>query len=154
MRRRIGRLFRKVVAQGTTPHKLALTLALGIVVGCLPLVWGSTLICALLAGSLGLNQPGIQAANYLAYPLQIALFVPFYRLGEAIFLWGPSVSVQHLARGLKEDYRGEVSLLAMSTLKAVAAWLLVAPPVALLLYLVLRVTFTRMPALRRDTCSD
>jgi len=150
MRGRIGELLKRIFVQGTSPHELALTLALGIVVGCLPLVWGSTLICALLALRLGLNQPGIQAANYLAYPLQIALFVPFYRMGATIFPWGPSVSAQLLAQGLKRDVRGNVALLAVSIVKAVAAWLLVAPPVALLLYVVLRVAFSRTPALNRD----
>ena len=148
MRGRIRKLFNKVMAQGISPHKLALTFAIGIVVGFLPLVWGSTLLCALLAFFFRLNQPGIQAANYLAYPLQIALFFPFYRMGARVFPWGPYVSVELLAKGLRKDFGGDIVLLAVATLKAVAAWLLVAPPAALLLYVVLRSIFTRMPALK------
>ena len=34
---------------------------------------------------LRLNQPLIQAVNFLAYPLQLALLIPFLRAGEWLF---------------------------------------------------------------------
>ena len=135
MRGRIRELVKKVAVQGISPHELALTIALGIAIGIIPIVWGATLICAGLAYLFRLNQPGIQAANYLAYPLQIALFLPFYRLGARMFPWGSSLS-----GGLN------IFHMAMATLKALAAWLLIAPPVAILLYFVLLPILTRILA--------
>src|SRR5580658_5326810 len=67
--------------QGITPQRLALTLALGFAIGCIPVVGIPTLVCAALALTLRLNLPAIQAANYIVMPLQLLLIVPFVRLG-------------------------------------------------------------------------
>jgi uncharacterized protein (DUF2062 family) len=149
--RKLGALLRNLLTQGTTPHKLALTIALGIIIGILPVVWGSTLLCAVLAYILELNQAGIQAANYLAYPLQIALFIPFYRMGAKIFPWGQSVSVEVLLKQFKTDWAGELSLLLVATLKALAAWLLIAAPAAVLLYLIFLPVCARIPTINPKT---
>lgn len=71
--------------QGISPQKLALTLALGFAIGCIPVLGLPTLVCAVLALVLRLNLPAIQAANYVAMPLQLVLIVPFVRLGESLF---------------------------------------------------------------------
>src|SRR4051794_16880553 len=66
---------------GISPQRLALTLALGFVVGCFPVFGVTTGICALMAFVFRLNLPAIQAANYAAMPFQLALLVPFVKLG-------------------------------------------------------------------------
>ena len=71
--------------QGISPRRLALTLSLGFVVGCIPLVGLPTALCAVIALTFRLNQPAIQAANYLAMPFQVALIVPLVKLGEKLF---------------------------------------------------------------------
>lgn len=43
--------------QGMSPRRLALTLALGLAVGCIPVVGIPTLVCAALALTLRLNLP-------------------------------------------------------------------------------------------------
>jgi uncharacterized protein (DUF2062 family) len=132
-RRKLRELVGRIATQGITPHKLALTLALGVAVGILPLLWGSTLLCALLAFAFGLNQAGIQAVNYLSYPLQLALLVPFYRLGAKLFPFAASFACSSVKGGG----------LAVATLKALGAWLLIAPPTAVLLYLIVLTLLTR-----------
>jgi uncharacterized protein (DUF2062 family) len=151
IQRNIGALLRNLLTQGTSPHKLALTIALGIITGILPVVWGSTLLCGILAYLFGLNQAGIQAANYLAYPLQIALFVPFYRMGAKIFPWGRSVSVEVIVKQFTSDWVGEIPLLLVATLKALGAWILIAPPGAVILYLIFLTIFARMPMINPKT---
>lgn len=128
---RVATLAKKIALQGTTPQQLALTIALGVAVGIVPCVWGATPLCALLALRLRLNQIAIQAVNYLVYPLQIALFLPFCALGAAIFPWGPALSV----KALRADLSGNLLLLLVATLKALGAWLLLAPFLAGALYL-------------------
>lgn len=123
------------MAQGSSPHELALTIALGLMIGTMPIIWGATLLCAAFAFYLGLNQAGIQVVNYLAYPLQIALFVPFHRLGARIFPRFPLAAGKDMA-----DYAANV---VVATFKAVGAWFLVAAPAAILLYFLLRLVFTR-----------
>ncbi|MFP5305375.1 MAG: DUF2062 domain-containing protein, partial [Gammaproteobacteria bacterium] len=57
--------------QGITPEKIALTLALGAVLGIFPILGSTTLLCAVAGVWLRLNQPVIQIVNYFMYPLQI-----------------------------------------------------------------------------------
>src|SRR6266568_5530242 len=71
--------------QGISPRRLAVTLALGFVLGCIPLIGISTALCAVIALTFRLNQPAIQAANYLAMPFQVGLIVPLVRLGSKLF---------------------------------------------------------------------
>ena len=79
--------------QGISPQRLALTLALGFAIGCIPVLGIPTVLCAALAMSLRLNMPAIQAANYLAMPLQLFLIVPFVRLGGWLLASGPQQSL-------------------------------------------------------------
>src|SRR5579871_1688920 len=74
--------------QGISPRRLAATLALGFVIGCVPVVGIPTVACTALALALGLNMPAIQVANYAAMPFQLALIVPFLKLGTRVLAFG------------------------------------------------------------------
>lgn len=82
---RLRGLIREQLRQGLSPRQLTLALALGATVGLLPTLWGTSLLCFVLAGVLRLNQPLVQLANYLVYPLQILLFIPYLRAGDLVF---------------------------------------------------------------------
>jgi uncharacterized protein (DUF2062 family) len=153
-RQKFTNLMKNMFAQGVSPRELALTISLGIFIGTIPIVWGSTLICAILAVVFRLNQPGIQAANYLVYPLQLALIIPFYRIGARIFPWGPSVSLDIFTKGIKKEWLGNIFPLAVATLKALAAWFLIAAPLAVVLYLLLWSVFSRMPRFNNASGAD
>jgi len=117
---------------GVSPRRLALTLALGFAIGCVPLVGIPTLICAVLAFALRLNLPAIQAANYAAMPLQLLLVVPFMRLGGWLFSVGPIRAAQ--AAALLHTPPTEVlTQLAGLFGHALLAWLLIAIPAVLLM---------------------
>jgi uncharacterized protein (DUF2062 family) len=139
---------KNALRRGISPRKLALTVTLGLIVGILPLVWGTSLLCAILAFRFGLNQAGIQVANYIAYPLQILLFLPFYRIGAWIFPGGPPLSTDIFRSGFERDWSGHLHSIAMATCKALAAWSFLAPPTAVLIYFLLLRIFTRMNALK------
>lgn len=81
----IRQLIAEQLRQGLTPRQLALALAVGGTIGAMPLVWGTSLLCVLLAGLLRLNQAVVQTANFLVYPLQILFFLPYLKWGEALF---------------------------------------------------------------------
>jgi len=127
-----------VVQNGLTPQKVALTLCLGSAIGVMPLLWGSTLLCALVAAKLRLNQAALQAVNYLCYPLQLALLLPFCRLGGLLFPWGPAVQGEVLTGALQGDIGASLSLLAWAAARGVGAWFVTAAPLALLAYPLLR----------------
>jgi len=154
IRRKFGNLIKNIFVQGVSPQKLALTISLGIFIGTVPILWGSTLICAVLAVLFRLNHPSIQASNYLAYPMQLALIIPFYRMGAGVFPWGPSVSLDIFSIGIKNEWMGNFVPIVAATLKALAAWFLIASPLAVVLYFLLWTIFARMPRFNNVSGND
>jgi uncharacterized protein (DUF2062 family) len=124
--------------QGITPEKLAWSVALGIVLGVFPVLGSTTILCALAAWLAGLNQPAIQSINYFVYPLQILLLIPFYRFGEWLFsVPSLKISVDQVRIMIQASIPGAIKVLWVTTLHAMAAWCLVAPPIALVVFVVM-----------------
>jgi uncharacterized protein (DUF2062 family) len=135
MSRSLERLKRTLaiwLRQGVSPRRLALTLALGFAIGCVPVVGIPTVICAALAFALRLNLPAIQAANYAAMPLQLFLVVPFVRLGGWLFSVGP-IRAAKAAALLHTPPTEILTQLAGLFGHALLAWLLIAIPAVLLM---------------------
>jgi uncharacterized protein (DUF2062 family) len=130
--------------QGTSPEALALACALGAVLAVFPILGSTTLLCAIAAAALRLNQPAIQLVNWLCYPLQLLLLIPYYRLGERLGAPHLALSVPQLLERFRTEgpwrFMGEFGTIALG---GVGAWCLTAPPAAAALYFLLR------PALRR-----
>jgi uncharacterized protein (DUF2062 family) len=139
--------------QGVSPRRLALTLALGFAIGCIPVLGVPTVLCVVLALGLRLNLPAIQAANYLAMPLQLMLIVPFVRLGGWLFGSG---SRQVLAGGglLHVSPANLGAQLAGLTGHALMAWMLVAGPAVLLMTLTLTGMLRRIPTVAEAKNGD
>lgn len=139
------------LTQGVTPEKIALTLALGGVLGIFPILGACTILCAGAAIWLRLNQPIIQLVNYLVYPLQVLLLIPFYRAGEKLFGADPvpiadvADLVQRFADGPWQfilDY-GRVGIYG------IVVWCLAAPVVAAIAYFMLKPALAAMAARSR-----
>ncbi len=144
---------RHFLVQGISPRRLALTLSVGFVLGCIPVVGIPTGLCALVALAFRLNQPAIQAANYAAMPFQIALIVPFLRLGGKL-----TPKLAHSSLDLATLAHSPLQLLMHSSNQlpvqlgilagqALLGWLLLAVPVAVVLTLMLTGVLRRIPAL-------
>lgn len=136
--------------QGISPRKLALTLALGFAIGCIPVVGVPTLLCAAVALALRLNLPAIQAANYLAMPLQVLLILPFMRLGGWMFASGhqPALAAETLL------HESPLKLLwASGSLagEAMGAWMVIAGPSVVLMTLALTLVLRRVPVLAAES---
>lgn len=78
-----------LLRMGTTPEKLAWSLAIGVAAGINPLLGSTTIVCFALVFLFRLNPIAGQIANHLMYPVQIALIFPFIRTGEHLFHTGP-----------------------------------------------------------------
>lgn len=138
--------------QGISPRRLAVTLAVGFALGCIPVVGLSTGLCVVIALAFRLNQPAIQAANYLAMPFQAALILPLLRLGAKVF---PLAVRQSLDLSATAHSPAQV-LAHMPQLvlkvggmagQALFAWLLLAIPVVVLMTPALTAVLRRVPAL-------
>lgn len=128
--------------QGLSPEGLAWSLSVGLALGTIPLLGTSTLLCIGVALAFRLNQPAMQVANYLAYPLQLVLLIPFIRLGERLFGVPPlPLSLPVIQVTLKAGAWNAVTLLWSSLWHAGVAWLLVVPVPAALLALGLTFVF-------------
>ncbi|MGA8740181.1 MAG: DUF2062 domain-containing protein [Terracidiphilus sp.] len=139
--------------QGISPQRLALTLALGFAIGCIPVIGVPTALCLLVALGLRLNVPAIQAANYAAMPLQVALIFPFVRLGGWLFASSahPALNTAKLAHQSPMKLMWASGSLAG---EALAAWLLIAVPMVLVLTLVLTMLLRRVPVLASAEAGD
>jgi uncharacterized protein (DUF2062 family) len=145
------------LSQGITPRRLALTLALGFAIGCLPVLGMPTLVCAALALALRLNLPAIQAANYSVMPLQLVLIVPFVRLGGWLVRAHvtPASSQPLAASGLVHaSPQVLISQMGWVAGQALLAWLLIAIPAVLLLTFTLPRLLRRIPAVAAAEAGD
>jgi uncharacterized protein (DUF2062 family) len=126
------------LSQGLTPEKLSFTIALGISLGVIPVLGSTVLLCTLAAIALRLNLAAIQLVNWLVYPLQLALLIPFYRIGGWIFRTPPSeLSVVHIFALMRANLLNAIATLWIVTIHALAAWLLVGSIATGLLYILL-----------------
>ena len=132
---RLTRLVTGLLSQGITPHKVALTLALGVVLGVNPLIGTSTTLCAVAALWLGLNLPLIQLINYLAYPLQILLLIPFVQAGQWLFREPPlPFSAADIKAMLAAGVWKAVQTLWSYALHGMVAWLFLGALMGLAIY--------------------
>ena len=126
-----------LIKQGISPEKIALGMACGIVLGVFPVLGSTTILCGLAAIILRLNLPAIQLVNYLVYPLQLVLLIPFFHLGDLLFQLEPlPLSAQELITLLQSDLWGTIQSFWNTTLHAIVAWLLVSLPAFLLLHFI------------------
>lgn len=141
------RVIQPIVAQlkqGASPEKIALSIALGMVIGVFPILGATTLMCSVTAWKLRLNQPLIQLINYLMSPVQLLLLLPFYRAGESLFQQ-PHVPIFSLDQLMQRFSTSPAQFLAdysMVGAYGIVVWCLLAPLAISLVYLSLR------PALR------
>jgi uncharacterized protein (DUF2062 family) len=147
LRRKLVDPLVRQLTQGVSPERLALALALGVVLGTFPVLGATTFLCALAGVALRLNQPAIQVANYAAYPLQLALFVPFFRAGAWLFGAPPAAfTLSDVRAALARDALGTIASYAGANLRAVVVWAIGAPLVALALRYALRPLLARLRA--------
>jgi len=133
-----------LLKQGITYRKIALGIALGVSLGIFPVLGTSTILCVLAAVIFRLNMLTIQLANYLVYPLQLLLLIPFFRAGELLLSDARvTVTLNTVVDRFKADWLEALNLLWETLMHAAVVWLLISPILTLLIYLLLK------PALRR-----
>jgi hypothetical protein len=74
-----------LLRMGATPRTLAWSIAAGLLIGINPLLGTTTALCLAAAFAFRLNLVASQIANHIAWPLELALVIPFIRLGARVF---------------------------------------------------------------------
>ena len=133
-----------LLKQGMSAERLALCVAIGIVVGNMPILGLSTLLCTVVALVFRLNLPSIQLVQAAMAPTQLLLIIPYVRLGEWIARAPREpLSVQAGMALMAQGIGHAIVVLWGAILHAGLAWLLTTPVIVLLLYKLLT------PLLRR-----
>ena len=70
---------------GSSPERLAWSLAAGVLIGINPVLGSTTVICLIAAFLFRLNIPASQIGTHAMYPLELALLVPFLHVGTRVF---------------------------------------------------------------------
>ena len=140
-----------LLRQGLTPKELALSIAAGSALGVFPILGTTTILSVLLAVRFRLNIPVMQLMNQLVFSLQLALFIPFMRLGEWIYgAEALRLSPNEIQQVLTHSPLQAVTTLAGSVAHAVTGWALVVPPTVYVVYRMLNAVFSRLAERNRN----
>ncbi|WP_439883098.1 DUF2062 domain-containing protein [Pontibacter sp. MBLB2868] len=143
--RRLVQPVLNLLKQGMTPHKLAVTVALGTMVGVVPALGVTTVMGTALAARLRLNIAATVLISYLVQPLQLLLIIPFVRMGVFIFgLKELRLTLAEMIAMFKQDWLEALDSLWKANLAAVSAWALIALPVGAVLYILMLPIFKKV----------
>lgn len=147
MFKKTGAFLKAQLTQGVSPSRLALSCAMGAIVGLCPLFGITTLLGVIAGVALRLNQPTLQAVNYLMAAPQLLMIPVFLRLGETMFA-APHVSLDPRTL-VTEFYSGPLlffSHYGWAALQATVAWATAAPFIAAAIFVVMRFILSRVAA--------
>ncbi len=123
---------------GITPQKLAITGALGVVIGLLPLFGITSFLCTIIALRFRLNLPALLLICYLLGPLHLVLYIPFIEVGLKVFpLTTFNLSLSKITTLFKQDWLVALETIWLANLAGVLLWLVLAGPLTLFCYLLL-----------------
>ena len=133
--------------QGMSPEKLALTVCFGFIWGIFPILGTSTILCIVTAFVFRLNHAAIQIVNYVVYPLQFILLIPFLQGG--VWLSGSTVleyDIDELIGLFTNNLLGAISELGSVLVFGIVAWMIFSIPLFLIAYYILLRLFRKITA--------
>jgi uncharacterized protein (DUF2062 family) len=149
LKRRLVDPILELLRQGVTPDKIALSLAFGLGIGIFPVLGVSTILCTLVAIALRLNLPAIQLVNYLAAPIQLALIIPFVRVGEHLLRLAPQpLSISEGFKLMATGVLHAVIVLWDAIVHAALGWIVIGPFLIYALYRIFKPLLTRAAQIR------
>jgi uncharacterized protein (DUF2062 family) len=75
----------RMLRRGASPRQLGWSLAAGLVIGMNPVIGSTTVLTIAVTHLFKLNHSASQIGTHIAYPLQIALFLPMLQAGAVLF---------------------------------------------------------------------
>jgi uncharacterized protein (DUF2062 family) len=137
------------LTQGITPEKIALTIAVGSALALFPILGTTTLLCLLVGIVLRLNQPIIQAINYLCTPIHLPLIWWMVREGE--WLYGEPhrpFKMRVVAKLLWEEPVQFLRVFGTTGFHAIVVWAILAPFWIALVYHIARTVLREVARVR------
>ena len=116
------------IKQGADADGLAKSLSAAAIIAVIPILGSTTALCVMVGLRWRLNQPVMQAVNYVLYPLQIILLPVFIYAGAILFGVEP---VSFDPKTVFSEFTSEPALFmskyGMAGLRACIVWFLIAP---------------------------
>ena len=130
--------------QGATPKTLALACAVGAMISVIPVLGVTTFFCVLAGIIWKLNQPVLQAVNYLFYPVQL-LLLPAFLSGGATLTHSEAISFtpSAIASQFMNDPKLFLETYGMAGFHALLGWVIFAPVLAWVIYQISFRVFSR-----------
>ena len=148
-KRRLGDPILALLTQGVTPDKVAATFAVGTAVSLFPFLGFTTTFNIGIGLWFRMNQPLLQAINYLLTPLHLVMILVYVRVGETI--WGAKedrFSIGDLLTTFRDDSISEfIHRFGWAGIHAFTAWLISVPFIIAVLYYGLRPLMRRIALL-------
>ncbi|QNF33675.1 DUF2062 domain-containing protein [Adhaeribacter swui] len=137
-RRKVVHPLAKLLTMGITPQRLAITGALGVVLGILPLFGLTSFLCTIIALRFRLNLPALLLICYLMGPLHLVLYIPFIEVGLKVFpLTTFNLSLSEITDLFKRDWQMALKTIWLANLAGILLWLVLAAPLTLFFYFLL-----------------
>jgi uncharacterized protein (DUF2062 family) len=126
---------KRALKNGISHKRLAVSLALGITIGLIPFYGLTTILVGAVAVALRLDFVIMQAIHYVVHPIQIALFIPFFKAGNVLFpLSNVNLTFKEYVAYFKSDFWLAFSDLWKLNLSAIVVWAILAIPLSYILY--------------------
>mmetsp|Transcript_29916 Transcript_29916/g.41350 ORF Transcript_29916/g.41350 Transcript_29916/m.41350 type:complete len:171 (+) Transcript_29916:1-513(+) len=124
--------------QGLSSHAIALSFAVGMVVGIFPIPLTTMFICFGFIYVLELNVAICQVVNLLVTPVQLMMIVPFLRFGEMVLRLDPlPLTGEELSAQLEKSVLGAFSKFGFALGVASFGWCLFALISIPLIYIII-----------------
>jgi uncharacterized protein (DUF2062 family) len=121
--------------QGFSAETLALSISIGIIGGAFPAIGFASYICLILTLAFKQNIIIVQVVNWLVYPLQILLIIPFMKLGYSIFTGGElTITLHQVVAAFQSGIMNGIKLIGIISLYGIIAWAVIAIPTLFILY--------------------
>jgi uncharacterized protein (DUF2062 family) len=142
------------LTQGLTPHKIALTIAIGSALSMFPILGTTTLLCLLIGIGMRLNQPIIQAVNYACTPIHLTFIFYAFRWGDQLFgtthtRW----EFRGMMRLLHEHPVDFMTTYSMTAVHAIVLWAVLVPFWSTAIYYVMLPMMRGIDKVRVETAS-
>ncbi|TGE06115.1 DUF2062 domain-containing protein [Hymenobacter fodinae] len=154
--RRLINPLRDLLRQGLTPHQLALTVALGTVLGLVPVLGITTLLSTFIAIRLRLNVAATLLIAHLWSPVQLLLLIPLLHWGSQLMgaTAQGALTLAQLQLQFSHDWVAALQVLWKAFAGALFLWALAAVPVGALIYFLLRPILRRVLARQQAVASQ
>jgi uncharacterized protein (DUF2062 family) len=130
--------------QGATPEAVSAAVVVSFAIAIIPIIGVTTLICFAAGRAFRLNHVVMQIVNHASFALQVALMIPFMRLGETItgarhIHLTPKAIIDEFNRSLPDF----MEKFWMAYVHGLIGWVITVPLACCLLHFFLRSAFRK-----------